>query len=123
GTSLRDETDTGGATFGQTGLISWSPPAATVEHPKTEFGTYGYFYQLTVGTTLHTAVKVDIVTGIPAQLNVKPYKFVSAYKNRLMLGGYTAGKEGNRVDYSLPRCIQRCGKLNGRCSKPIFRWK
>jgi len=110
GTSLRDETENVDATIGKTGLISWSPPGVEDEHPVTLFGVTGYAYQITFSATLSGTkgipvgedpeVLVDLVTGIPAQKTVKAFKFPSAYKNRLLLCGYTEGKEANRVDYS-----------------------
>lgn len=106
GVSIRDETDNAGDTIGKTGLISWSPPDIEDEHPVTLFGVTGYAYQLTFDATLSGAkgdveeILVDLVTGIPAQKTVKPFKFPSVYKNRLLLCNYTEGKEANRVDYS-----------------------
>lgn len=107
GASLRDETDNSGDTIGKTGLISWSPPDITSEHPVTLFGVTGYAYQITFSATLSGTkgdatedVLVDLVTGIPAQKTVKAFKFPSVYKNRLLLCSYTEGKEGNRVDFS-----------------------
>lgn len=46
-------------------------------------------------------VGLDVVTCIPAQKTVKPFKFPSLYKNRTLLCGYTQGKEGNRCDFSI----------------------
>ena len=94
--------------FNQTGLMSWNPPAATLEFPKTLFGVTGYAYKITVSALLDGThgdddeeVLADVVTGIPAQNTVSPFKFPSSYNNRLLLCGYTGGKEGNRVDYSM----------------------
>jgi hypothetical protein len=60
------------------------------------------------GTDGGTAeVLVDLVVGIPALLNTaglhesKPFNFSTIYQNRLMLGGFSAGGEGNRMDYSV----------------------
>ncbi|MHC4753302.1 MAG: hypothetical protein ACYTFW_25990, partial [Planctomycetota bacterium] len=102
GGSLRDETKgSTGKMLYQTGLVSWSAEAFSDEVAKTEFGTKGYFYQITASVTLSATVKIDLVTGIPAQTTIKPFKFSSNYKNRVLLAGYTEGKEGNRVDYSM----------------------
>jgi hypothetical protein len=102
GGSLRDETaGSVSKMFNQTGLVSWSAEAFTDEVSKTEFGTKGYFYQITSSVTLSATVKIDIVTGIPAQTSIRPFKFTSQFKNRVLLAGYVEGKRGNRVDYSL----------------------
>jgi hypothetical protein len=46
-------------------------------------------------------IGIDVVTVVPAQTTVKPFRFPSTYKNRTLLCGYTQGKEGNRCDYSV----------------------
>ena len=94
-------------TFNRSGLVSWRPPDERYEFRQTLFGMNLYFYRITVDATLSgtegepNEVIIDTVKGIPAQQTVRPYKFSAQYKNRAMLCGYTAGKEGNRVDYSV----------------------
>jgi hypothetical protein len=90
----------------QTGLISWTAP--TDEQPRTLFGSYGYVYEFKWDQTISGAkdsdpptVVVDLITGIPQQKTIKGFDFSTLYKNRLMLGAYTAGNEGNRMDYSV----------------------
>ena len=46
-------------------------------------------------------VAVDLVTGIPAQRTMRPYKFPLMYKNRVMLCGDVVGKEEHRIDYGV----------------------
>lgn len=102
GTSKNDETiAVAGKTLSQTGLVSWSSEALSGEKPDTKFGFPGYWYKFVVSANLSAAVKVDIVTGIPAQYKVQAYDFPSRYKNRTLLAGFSAGKESNRVDYSV----------------------
>jgi hypothetical protein len=101
--------DSAGGTksFAQTGLISWNPPAETSEFKQTLFGTTGYAYEITVGGLLSgteggdAEIVVDICTGVPAQTNIRPFKFSGLFKGRVMLGNYEAGKEGNRMDYTM----------------------
>jgi hypothetical protein len=107
GASLRDETqDPAGDALGQTGLLSWSPPAFGSEHQKTQFGVTGYAYKIEYDANLSGAaggdndIVIDRVTGIPAQTPIQAYKFPSHFKNRLLLCGYEVGNEGNRVDFS-----------------------
>jgi len=45
-------------------------------------------------------IALDVVTLIPAQKTVPPFKFPSTYKNRVLLCGYDQGNESNRCDYS-----------------------
>jgi len=101
-----DGTSDGTDTFSQSGLVSWIVPAHTLEFPKTIQGKTGYAYQFTVSATLTgtyddstDSVFVDVVTGIPAQYQIPPFKFPSEFKNRVLLCGYIDGDEGNRVDY------------------------
>jgi hypothetical protein len=107
----RDGTLLNGATAGQTGLIEWTPP--TDEQKQTLFGSVGYAYRMlytiTGGSNLMSGgtgienVTVDLVTGVPALIDaIKPFDFPVIYKNRLMLGGFSTGEEGNRMDFSAP---------------------
>jgi hypothetical protein len=108
GATLNDDTQApSGDTLGKTGLISWNPPASTAEKKQTAYGTTGYMYEITVSVQLTGTegdatpeVIVDVCTGIPAQKKIRPFKFSSLYKGRLMRGNYVAGKEGNRLDFT-----------------------
>lgn len=103
-TSNTDGTDVQGDTLAQTGLTSWETP--TDEQKQTLFGSLGYAYQITFSNTLSGAkdtdaeVLVDLCYGIPSQLTVDPFDFSVLYKSRLMLGGFSAGNQGNRMDFS-----------------------
>ena len=99
--TVTDETSVGGNSIAQTGLMSWNPPAVTAEHPYRGFGQTAWGYQITFSANLSATIVVDIITGVPAQITVKPFKFPSKYKNRRLLAGYTAGNEGSRVDFSM----------------------
>jgi len=87
----------------KTGLMYWTPP--TDEEQTELFGTLGYAYKLSVDDTFTGAaddeVTIDLVTGIPAQEDIKKYKFPAQYKNKLMMCGYVEGNEGNRIDFSV----------------------
>ena len=102
-----DGTSVGGTkTLGQTGLISWTPESD--EQKQTLFGSLGYAYQLTVGDTLTGTkgsteeVLIDLCYGIPNVSSVSACDFSAMYKNRLMLCGFSAEGEGNRMDYCAP---------------------
>jgi hypothetical protein len=87
----------------QTGLIHWTTP--TDEQKQTLFGTVGYAYKIewdgtltgTKGSTVE--VMVDLVYGVPTQNTVDPFDFSVLYKNRVMLGSFSAGNQRNRMDY------------------------
>lgn len=96
-----------GKTFNKSGMVSWQSPAESSEFRQTLFGVNAYYYEISVNATLSgteggaAEIVIDTVKGIPAQNTVKPFKFPLMFKNRLMLCGYTEGKEGNRVDYTV----------------------
>ncbi len=97
----------GGESLGQSGAISWDAPSIETEFQKTQFGTTGFGYKIVWSATLTASnSQVNTVYGIPAQLPVHPFKFTATYRDRLLLLGYTAGGEGNRVDYSLTHAPQ-----------------
>jgi len=117
-TNLTDHTDEAGNTLAKSGIISWSPPASNLEKSQTLFGTTGYAYKVTVSATLSGTkgsdeVVVDIITGIPAQIDFRPWDFSVYHKNRLMLGGYTKSQESNRMDFALTNAA---GVFNGEDS-------
>jgi len=106
--SMNDGTGTGtngsGKIFSSTGLMSWTPPSD--EKAKTQFGSFGYIYRMewsagTLDGTEPAAVIVDLCTGIPDQKQILPFDWSALFGTRLMLGGYTKGDEGNRLDYSV----------------------
>jgi hypothetical protein len=91
-------------TLGKSGLVSWTAPSD--EQKRQTFGVNGYVYELTVSATLsgtegNNDTVIDLITGVPNQQTIRPFKFSTLFQNRLMLGGYTRGQEGNRMDYSL----------------------
>ena len=94
-----------GTSFSQSGLLTWTP--TTLEKPRTLFGSYGYVYEISLSGTLTGTKKgaaevlVDVCTGIPHQYTVSPFNFSALYGTRLMLGGFSKGDEGNRMDYSV----------------------
>ena len=91
-----------GPGFEQSGLISWIP--TTTEKPRTLFNTFGYAYQIKVGTNVvpptSSDVYIDLCTGIPALKDVKAYDFSINYGTRLMLCAPSISNEGNRMDFS-----------------------
>jgi hypothetical protein len=97
---LDDDTDVSGDTLAKTGLISWTVP--TTEEKQTLFGSVGYAYEITFSADLTTGtdVTIDLCYGIPTQKTVSSFDFSVLYKNRLMLGSFSAGNEGNRMDFS-----------------------
>ena len=91
--------------FKQTGLMSWTPQ--TDEKPQTLFSSFGYAYRIRAtiaaidgDAVADESVIIDFISGVPIQKTVKPFDFPAQYKSRVMLCGYSAGNEGNRIDFS-----------------------
>ncbi len=104
---LVDGTAVGGATLAQSGTVSWDPPASGAEFSRHLFGSTGYCYQLVFSGTLtdgtaHDGTSVDLVTGIPAQMDVPAFSFAADYKGSLMLLGRQDSSEPQRLDFSMP---------------------
>jgi hypothetical protein len=108
GTPLQDDTATSGVALDKTGFIWWVPDTSAIEK-VTKFGVTGYLYALEWDDQLEGAsagtdpedVIVDIITGIPAQTEVPPFKWSAEFNNRLFMGNYNIGREANRVDFSV----------------------
>ena len=103
--NLIDNTSNNGASFGQSGTISWSPlpentefTTAFLPQKQTEFpvegsgSSYGkqtldanpwYYYQLSFSNVLSADVRVDTITGITSPLTIEPYLFSTLWQNRL----------------------------------------
>ncbi len=105
--NLVDGTADGGKSLAKSGLITWSPPEDTDETPKTDFGTSGFSYRISFSAALSgTAgstpdVLIDLVYGVPAQIDVPSYNFLATFKGRVLGVGVTSEGQGHRVDYSL----------------------
>jgi hypothetical protein len=108
-TDLTDGTEAASNTpFSQSGLMSWTPEDD--EEPRTMFGSFGYVYELIPGAKFSGTkggvgtdvdILVDVCTGVPSQNTVLPFDWSALYGTRLVLGGYSTGDEGNRLDYSV----------------------
>jgi hypothetical protein len=94
-----DGTSSGGASAGQSGIITWDIPGN--EEQRTLFGSFGYAYRIDYSAGLVADCIVDICTGVPAQKVLRPADFSALYGSRLMLGGFTQEQEPNRMDYSV----------------------
>lgn len=90
-------------TLNKTGLVHWESPAN--EEKLTKFGTTGYIYAIKFSAALtgstSSDVVIDLITGIPAQLEVPPFAWSTIFNNRLMLGNFNAGGQENRLDFSV----------------------
>lgn len=102
--SWYDKTKTGAKTLNKTGVTQWTPP--TDEQKTQLFNSVGYAYKFEFSAGISGAnpedCVIDLIVGIPALNKVlDPFDFSALYKDRLMLGSFSTGDEGNRMDYSL----------------------
>ena len=84
--TLADGTLNGAISLGHTGIVTWNQQALTGEF-STRVSSLGplYWYRISFDKTLSADVRVDYITGIPRQQEVKPYKFPMLWQNRLWL--------------------------------------
>ena len=105
--NLNDGTSVGGKSLGQTGLVTWLPPDSSEEFSQELFDVTGYVYKISWSNTLTEtgnteATQIDLVTGVPAQLDMPVFKVTALFKDMLFLLNNEAGKEGNVGYYSTP---------------------
>jgi hypothetical protein len=101
--TIQDGTLNGGATFGQSGVISWDPPAQNLERAQTLFGVTGYFYQITASAAWDAEVEVDFVSMIPRSKQVTAHQFPAKFSERAFFGA-PVGEE-NALDYTASSTI------------------
>jgi hypothetical protein len=83
-------------TMGNSGTISWVPPALGSEGKTSLFNTVRlYYYKLVFSAELHNTVRVHQITGIPAQKPIIPYKFPLFWQNRLLLCNDTSNRKNS----------------------------
>ncbi len=99
-TAQNDGTAEGGATFAQTGVISFAPVAANTEFPREIAGeALLFYYQMSVSVQLDAEVELYYITGIPAPEAIQPYRFPGEFQNRAWLFNEYLG-EKNKARYS-----------------------
>ena len=59
-------------------------------------------HDITIKISGTDRLQIDRITGVPAPLTVKPFKFSVLFKNSLLQCGYVVGNQGNRVDFTPP---------------------
>jgi hypothetical protein len=99
-----DGTLVGPDTFNATGTMHWIPP--TNEEKQQLFDSTGYAYKLEFSGDLSGTnsedIVIDLCYGIPSlSRTLDPFDFSVLYGRRLMLGSFSEGNEGNRMDYCL----------------------
>ena len=137
--SLSDGTLTGGKTFGQTGWITWTPPSSNSEKPIVDLPAHKsvspklggtsidvskdaplYYYRTKFTAALANAsayaVRVYYVAGIPAQEDIRGYRFPLSHAGRLFLCNNVDGW-GNEINYS---SVSTANVFNGLDSGKLY---
>lgn len=99
--AITDGTSESAKSFARSGTVSWHPPGANVEFPRSiENEPPLYYYKLSFSAALSANVYVDYIGGITAPRKiVHGWKFPFMFQNRPMMCGFLTGKEPHRVDY------------------------
>jgi hypothetical protein len=100
--SFFDRTEIGRAGFGGSGVMFWQSP--TDEEKLSFFNSLGYAYKIEFDADLSGTnpedIVIDLCYGIPALSDtLTPFDFSALFNRREMLGSYSRGDEGNRMDY------------------------
>lgn len=84
--NIDDGTISDGSSFAKSGTISWDAPPASGEFVKSiSNDALLYYYKFSFSNKLSSDIQVYYINGIPAQQNIKPYKFPLHAQNRLLL--------------------------------------
>lgn len=103
-TNVRDGTSINGASFGQSGIITWDPPTpggvGTQEFPTGKENNDQlqlYYYKLAFSATFDASVQIYYVAGIPAQKSILGYSAVLHANNRLILLDELKGQRNKAI--------------------------
>lgn len=103
--SVDDGTSQGGVSFAKSGVVSWNPATITSEHKQVIAGAKRteslYYYKLSFSQNFSADVQVYNVAGIPAQTDLRGYKFPLYHVGRLCFVN-NADKEPEGILCSIP---------------------
>ncbi|MFZ5989426.1 MAG: LamG domain-containing protein [Bacillota bacterium] len=100
---LEDGTKNEGITYGKNGFVTWTPLSSDVEYKKSigSNDNLFYFYKVTFSKdSLQTAddsIRLYYVGGIPAQKNIRGYKFPMFDGERVWLCNNTDGDKNSAI--------------------------
>ncbi len=98
--AVADGTADGTTGLSHSGVISWTPPAATAEFKKMIGDALPlYYYELKWSANLSASVHISEIRGIAYPNTLKTYTFSETFQNRLFLFNEYNG-EKNKVIYS-----------------------
>ena len=83
---IDDGTSVDSISLNRTGVVTWSDPGKSNEFATTiGNSSQWYFYRISFSATLSADVYLDAIGGIPAQVDIAPYRFPIQWQNRLFL--------------------------------------
>jgi hypothetical protein len=95
--NLVDGTLYNNVSFGTTGWITWTPPAAGLEQTKAYTGgPQYYYYRLSWGSYLDSGHWIDYIGGLPKPHTLTGYSTTAMWQNRTILAGPLTGMK-NKV--------------------------
>lgn len=135
--TVDDFTSVGGKSFAQSGTVTWNAPDAKDEYTTSVYNSsQWYYYRIHFDRTLsgalasNTTVKIDNIIGIPAQVNLHPYRFAVLWQNRLWLLNDQAKDKNTAVGSSFGTVCVFNGTDSGKltfggtqeviCAAPLF---
>jgi len=96
--TLVDGTLENNVSLGQTGAVTWDNIDPANEFTKTINNDVPlYYYRIDFSKTLGADVQVYYISGIPAQKDIKPYKFPMLANDRLFLCNSVKGKKNSII--------------------------
>lgn len=73
-------------TLNKTGTVTWNSELTTDEFPTSvNNSTKLYYYRVRTTATLSATIYIDHISGIPAQQEIRPYRYPVLWQNRLFL--------------------------------------
>lgn len=100
--TVTDGTLEGGVSLAKPGIITWHPPASTLEFRKTiDNGIPLYYYKVIWSAALDADTQIYYVSGVPAQNTIDNYRFPLYTQNRLLLCGNVNRKKNVAIFSSI----------------------
>lgn len=118
-------------TFNKTGTVTWNSNLTTEEYPTSiNNSTKLYYYRVRATATLSATIYIDNVSGIPAQQEIRPYRYPVLWQNRLFLLNDQSNEKNSAIGSSYGTVCVFNGSDSGKltfggskevkCGKTLF---
>jgi hypothetical protein len=103
--AIDDVTSVSGISMNRAGVVTWNSPSEKSEY-VTSVGNSAqwYYYRLHFTATLSSTIYIDNITGIPAQVNLHPYRYPILWQNRIWLLNDQSKDKNVAISSSMERC-------------------